>query len=187
MTEAPATDALFDRVRRGDRAAFDAWVHETAPAVWTLLRRLTSDERAAEDAMQETFLAAWRGAASFGAEGSARAWLYGIARRQAARTWRRRVGEPASAEPLTALALRAGWGDDPETLAARGEDRSALLAALGALDASSREVIVRCDLEGCAPIDLARELGIEPGTLRVRLHRARLQLLAALTPEVCDG
>lgn len=176
-------DALLQQVAGGDRAAFDRLVEQLAPPTWTLLRRLTADEARAEDALQETFLAVWRGASGHRHEGSARAWVFGLARRQAARTWRRRAGEPATTESLVELAKRAGWGDDPESLAARAEDRQTLRAALDTLRPASRDLVSRCDLEGFTPSEVAAELGIAPGTVRVRLHRARLELMAALRPE----
>lgn len=185
MTTAAETEWLR-KAALGDRAAFDAFVTATAPAVWSVVRRLTADDAAAEDALQETFIAAWKGASSFRGDASARSWVYGLARRQAARTWRRRAGEPRHTEPLSELAVCAGWGGDPESLAARSEDRAVLLRALSTLREGDQEVITRCDLEGDSPSEVAQHLGIAPGTVRVRLHRARLRLLAALSPEVSD-
>jgi RNA polymerase sigma-70 factor (ECF subfamily) len=179
----PHETDLLRRAATGDRAAYDAFVQELAPAVWSIVRRLTADEATAEDAMQETFVAGWRSAPAFRAEGSARSWIYGLARRHAARTWRRRAGEPSETTPLCDLALAAGWGTDPEVLASRSEDRSTLLAALSTLPEADQQVLTRCDLEGATPSDLAAQLGIPAGTVRVRRHRARLKLLAALAPE----
>ena len=164
----------------GDRDAFDALVTHTAPVVWRVVRRLAVDDAAAEDALQETFLAAWRGASAYRGDTSARGWLFGVARRQAARTWRRRAGEPLCPEDLKGLAVTAGWGSNPEHLASRAEDRAELLAALGSLSETDREVLGRCDLEGESSEVVGESLGIAPGTVRVRLHRARLRLMTAL-------
>lgn len=181
MTDAP-DDALLERVAAGDRPAFDALVERLAPLVWPLLRRLTLDEGRAEDALQETFLAVWRSAPGYRGEAGARAWVFGLARRQAARTWRRRAGEPARPESLESLALEAGWGQDPEVLASRAQDRAAVLDAVGRLGETAREILTLCDLEGIPVVEAAAELGIAAGTARVRLHRARLELMAALRP-----
>lgn len=182
MTE----DDLLRRAGAGERAAFDAFVEVMAPRVWPLVRRLTSDAGAAEDAMQETFIAAWRGASSFRGDAPARAWLFGLARRQAARTWRLRAGEPRVHEHLDALAVGAGWGEDPEALVARAEDRAVLMGAIARLPALDQQLLVRCELGGEERERVADELGVTPGALRVRLHRARLKLMAALQ-EVHDG
>ena len=134
--------------------------------------------------MQETFLAAWAHASSYSGDRPARAWLFGVARRQAARTWRRRAGEPKYTESLEELGLQAGWGSDPEVAASRSEDRVVLLRALATLSEADQQVITRCDLEGLSAADLAGELQLEPGTIRVRRHRARLRLMSALRAEV---
>lgn len=173
-------DRWLRQAAEGDREAFDALVHATAPAVWQLTQRLTASRAAAEDAMQETFLATWRSAAHYRGDGSARAFVYGIARRQAARTFRRRAGEPVWTESLSELATSAGWGDDPELMAIRAEDRRRVLAAVHGLSDTDQHVITRCDLEGAPQDQVALEAGIAIGTLRVRLHRARLRLMGAL-------
>lgn len=173
----------MQRAGTGDRAAFNALVRATAPPVWTLLRRLTIDEPTAEDALQETFAAVWLSAPRYAGEGSARALIYGIARRHAARTWRRRSGEPATTEPLPELAVAAGWGSDPEAIAARAEQREHLLQAIAALPDGDQHLLSRCDLEGATPAEVAAELDLPPGTVRVRLHRARLRLMGALNRE----
>ncbi|MEZ4317615.1 MAG: sigma-70 family RNA polymerase sigma factor [Myxococcota bacterium] len=189
MSEPDAETGLLVRARGGDPHAFDALVSATAPAVWTVVRRLTADDATAEDVLQETFMAAWRGIDGYRGEGSARSWLYGLARRHAARTWRRRVGEPRHTESLDVLGSTAddpgwpaGFGGDPEVIASRAEDRATLLRAVATLSESDQEVIVRCDLEGRTPAEVAEELGTNAGALRVRLHRARLRLMDALLP-----
>lgn len=187
MSEPSVDDELLRRASGGDREAFEVFVDRAAPSVWRLVRRLTADDATAEDALQETFVAAWRAAPTWRGDGSAGAWLRGLARRHAARTWRRRAGEPTRMEPLADLALAAGWGTDPEVAASRAEDRRRLLHALASLSPDDQDVLTRCDLEGVAPVDLATELGLPSGTVRVRRHRARLRLLAALRQEVDDG
>jgi RNA polymerase sigma factor (sigma-70 family) len=187
VTTLPTDEDLLARAASGDRRAFSALVDRAVPAVWAVARRLSPDDATAEDVLQETFVAAWKGAPRWRAEGSARAWLLGLARRQAARSWRRRVGEPREHDSLADLALAAGWGSDPEVLVARAEDRATLLRALADLGELDRQVLVRCDLEGVEPTELAVELGVPAGTIRVRRHRARLRLLARLNAEVTDG
>ncbi|MCO4746656.1 MAG: sigma-70 family RNA polymerase sigma factor [Proteobacteria bacterium] len=172
---------LLMRAAAGERDAFDVFVGTTSPSVWRLVRRLTADAETAEEVLQETYVAAWRGLAGFRQTSSARSWLLGIARKQAARTWRRRAGQPTFAEPLDAeLGLAAGWGSDPELAASRAEDRQRLLAALSTLPEADQEVITRCDLEGSTAVEFGAENGLSPNASRVRLHRARLRLMAAL-------
>jgi RNA polymerase sigma factor (sigma-70 family) len=171
---------LLRAAGRGDRQVFEGLVTATAPRVWRLVRRLTPDDRVAEDVVQETYLNAWRSASTFTGEGSAMGWLYGVARHQAARSWRRRSGEPARSESLDDLGQLAGWGQDPEQAASRAEDRDALLAALASLSDPDQEVIIHCDLEGMSAGDVGELAGLTANAVRVRLHRARLRLMAAL-------
>lgn len=178
--------ALLTAVASGDRAAFTTLVERHEASVWRVVRVLTDSEAAAEDALQETFLAAWRGAADWRGEGPVRAWLLGLARRQAARTWRRRVGEPVHPEPLEELGALAGWGrqDDPEAWAQVLEDQRRLYAALGRLSPEDRAVIVLRDLEQLSGPEAAAALQLPLAALKSRLHRARLRLMAELRPEV---
>jgi len=174
-------------VAREDRAAFHELFHLTSPRVWRLVRAMISNEARAEEAMQETYAAVWRSAWSFRGESSGRGWLYGVARRQAARSVRRRAGEPVSTIPLERLGEVAGWGQDPEAAAAAFEDAERLHAAIDVLQPNDREVIVLCDLEGLSGREAADILGITVTATRVRAHRARLRLMAALRKERVDS
>ncbi len=184
---------LLRAVGRGEPGAFDALVHATAPQVWGLARRLTADDAIAEDVLQEVYLGVWRGAAAYTGEGSARGWLYALTRRQAARSWRRRAGQPAFNDAFdeqlahedapsdpAPLGQLAGWGTNPELAASRAEDRQQLLEAIATLAPPDQRVLTLCDLEGQSPSEAAAALDLTPGAARVRLHRARLRLMAAL-------
>lgn len=105
-----------------------------------------------------------------------------ITRNAASRIHRRRVGEPKLHVPLHELGESAGWGasDDPEYLASQEERRALLQRALGTLSEEDRSVIVLRDLEGLAGPESAAVLGLPLPTMKTRLHRARLRLMAAL-------
>lgn len=105
-----------------------------------------------------------------------------ITRNAASRIHRRRVGEPKEHVPLHELGESAGWGatDDPEHLTAQGERRAMLQHALGTLSEDERAVIVLRDLEGLAGPEAADVLGLPLPTMKTRLHRARLRLMATL-------
>jgi RNA polymerase sigma-70 factor (ECF subfamily) len=174
---------MITRLAAGDRSALHDLVEHTRDRLYRYLRHLVRSDEAAEDALQEVFVGVWRSAPAFRGEVSGRVWLYTIARRQAARTWRRRAGEPADMAPLDDLARAAGFGGpDPERIALAAEERSAVQAALGRLTEDDREVIVLRDIEGLSGPEAATMLGIEVGALKSRLHRARLRLMAELRP-----
>lgn len=180
MSVRPAEDTEADAVRgvaRGDHDAFAGLVGRTRDGLWRLLRSLTRDDRAAEEALQETWLALWRAAATWRGESSARTWLYAVARRQAARTWRRRAGEPTEALPLHEVGPLVGPGRDPEDAVLAAEAGTHLRAALAALSAEDRKLILLVALQGLTPSEVAAMTGATANATRVRLHRARSRLL----------
>ncbi len=164
---------LIAAIARGDRAAFDALVEAHRDAVWRLVRAHAREPARAEEALQETFLAVWRGAV--------RGWILGLARRQVARAHRQRAGEPRDVEPLDALGCAAGWGaPDPEAAARAAEVVAHVHAALDRLSAEDREILVLRDLEQLAAAKVCALLDLSLPAQKSRLHRARLRLLAAL-------
>lgn len=173
------TDAeSLRRTVAGDVAAFERLVDRHERVLLRVLRQLTSDEAAAMDALQETLLAAWRGAASFRGDGSARAWLLGIARHSARRQYRRRAGQPGRSESLDTLAEAAGFGADTRLLE-RLEAREIVNAAFAVLDDEDRAVLLLRDVEGWSGEETAAALGIGLAAMKSRLHRARLRFMAA--------
>lgn len=177
--------SLITRIARGDQQALPPLVERHRDAAWRVIRMRVSDDATAEDALQETFLGVWRGAGSLDGDAPVRSWILGIARRQAARTWRRRAGEPDHTEPLADLGKAAGWGGpDPELAASRAEQDHLLHAALDRLPAEDREVLTLRDLEGLSGPEAADALGIGLPALKSRLHRARLRLMAELRDDL---
>jgi RNA polymerase sigma-70 factor (ECF subfamily) len=176
------------RVAEGDRVAYARLVDHSRDGLFRYLRSLVRDDAAAEDALQEVLIGVWRGARRWRSDGSARVWMYGIARRQAARSWRRRAGQPDHLESLEALAVAAGFGDarDPEQLVAALEDQARVHAALDRLSDDDREVLTLRDLEGLSGGEVAEILEIDLAAMKSRLHRARLRLLANLRSDGGD-
>lgn len=168
---------LMQRAAVGDRGAFDEIVQRHAPSMFRFARALASTPSAAEDALQEAFLGAWRAASSFRSEASVRSWLLTILRNAIYRQHRRRVDEPDVTEPLSELGIAAGWGD-PEISALRRESRDVLANALNQLAPSDREILLLRDIEDVPGPDVAAMLGLTLSAMKTRLHRARLRLAA---------
>ena len=189
MVETPPDAVLLRRSGGGDAGAFELFLHRHRDAVWRYLVTLTGDAADADDAFQETFVAAWRGSAGFHGENGARAWLLTIARHVVTRSRRRHAGEPATFESVDELADAAGWGDAeaPDLRVERREARETLRRALDRLDPADREVILLRDLEDIDGDEAAAMLGITSPALKSRLHRARLRLVAAVRKEVSDA
>jgi RNA polymerase sigma-70 factor (ECF subfamily) len=178
----PSDSALLDRTYRGDRDAFSDFVERHQEAVFRYLCARIGSHADCEDILQETFLAAFRGAGSFRGDASARAWVLGIARNCSRRHFRKRVGEPDNLLSMEDLGLQAGWGGPPfpesflETLARR----DVLEKALSRLSPEEREVLVLRELEGLSGEETARVMDLSLGAMKSRLHRARLSLASVL-------
>jgi RNA polymerase sigma-70 factor (ECF subfamily) len=169
---------LMHRAAAGDRAAFDELVVRHAPAMFRFARVITSNDSGAEDALQDAFLGAWRGAGTFRGDASVRNWLLTIVRNAVFRQHRRPVDQPEDMQSLSDLGVAAGWGDneDPEVIALRRESRAVLMDAMDHLSASDREILLLREVESLPGKDVATILGLALPAMKTRLHRARLRL-----------
>jgi RNA polymerase sigma-70 factor, ECF subfamily len=188
-------EALAARAAAGDEPAFEDLVTRYQARLFRLARRLTGDDGDAQDALQEAFLQAYRGLASFRGEARFSTWLYRIATNAALMQRRARQRRPA--ESLEAYLPRfdaaGGHAATPAELSApcRVEDvldRQLLAekarAGIESLPDLYREAFVLRDLEELPTSEVAEVLGLEPAAVRQRVHRARLMLrgyLGALT------
>jgi RNA polymerase sigma-70 factor, ECF subfamily len=179
---APRSDAdLITATAAGDPHAFGVLVTRYQRPILHIARALVRDHQQAEDVLQDTFLAAFRTAASYRGDAPVANWLYSIARHAAFRL-ARRGGEVASDErSLERLGHDAGWGsEDVELAAARAELRDQLEAALGALEPDDRAILELRDALGMSGDETATMLGVSVAAMKSRLHRARLRLAAQL-------
>lgn len=182
MSDATAHDdhRLLARVAAGDREALAELYARHRRPVYHYLLRLTGDSALAEDLLQETFVAAWRGAASFEGRAAPRTWLLGIARRQAHNVLRRKGADPL--DTPAAHALRAPDGD-PENAALAAAERDSLLAAIARLSPIHREAIALAFAEGLSTHEIAQVVGAPVNTVKSRLRDAKRALRAMLGDE----
>ncbi|GAB3900748.1 hypothetical protein GCM10029964_088560 [Kibdelosporangium lantanae] len=101
---AVADEVLLRRVTGGDSAALTLLYSRHGDALFRYLVRLCVDRMRAEEVLQDTLLAVWRGADTYRGPAAVRSWLFGIARRQAYQHLRLRAMSP----PAVAAALAAG-------------------------------------------------------------------------------
>lgn len=152
-----------------------------ADGVHTLAYRLLGDRHLAEDATQETFLAALRSLGSYRGEGPIAAWLYRIAYRQAVALIRRRRDVPAEPATVAALAERADAAHaSPEARVLARELAEQVDAAIATLSPPLRAAFVLRDVEGLSTAEVAAALGIGESAVKMRLARARDTLRAEL-------
>jgi RNA polymerase sigma-70 factor (ECF subfamily) len=176
---------LFERLRAGQEQAFVALYHRRQPSLYRFALQMSGSPPVAEDVTQEVFLALLREECGYDPErGSLAAYLFGIARKLLLRQFERRrsdVGLDTGAEEAGSAEL-ADVSDPLADLTAR-ERIEALRRAVSSLPRRYREVVVLCDLEEMDYAEAAAALGCPIGTVRSRLHRARLLLAGKLRDE----
>jgi RNA polymerase sigma-70 factor (ECF subfamily) len=152
---------LLERARNGDERALGAFVRATQAPIWRFCAHLVGADDA-DDAVQETFVAAWRALPSYRGEATARTWLFVIARRSAERVARRRRRwlELADAAP------RPAPHPHPEGAAV-------LEDLLSGLDQDRRMAIVLTKVIGLSYAEAAAVCECPIGTIRSRVARAR--------------
>ena len=187
-------DELIDRLAGGDETALRELFGRHAPVIATRLRALLPAADV-EDVLQETFVAAWRGAGGYRAraEGSVGGWLWGIARRQTAMWLRRRTRDGTFHAAATGLdpaeldaAIDRAMVEDPATSAASRIDLDTALAALGPADGPEREIWRLLFVEDRPVAQVAAMTGVPEGTVKSRAHRVRKSLRTALAGRAVD-
>ena len=137
---------------------------------------MSGSKAAAEEVVQEVFLALIHGARGYdAAAGPLRSYLYGMARHALARLRRSERGHEELDEGA------ASGGDDALEELTREESLARLRGALAALPEHYREVIVFCEMEEMSYAEAAEALGVPAGTVRSRLSRAKGLLLERLS------
>jgi len=161
-------------VGRGDRRAFESLYHRYADRVYRFAFTLLRNRHLAEEVVQETFIAVWKGAKGFEGRSQVSSWLFGIARNQAHALLRREArGERARELPAPL--------PDPEEAFARDQLASRVWEALGRLSEAHREVVFLAYYEGMSYQDIAQMLSLPEGTVKSRMHHARRALAEVLT------
>ncbi|MEX0799983.1 MAG: sigma-70 family RNA polymerase sigma factor [Dehalococcoidia bacterium] len=172
--------ALIERSRSGDLDAFNSLVLSHQRQVYNLCLRMLGAPQPAEDATQDTFVAAFRAVARF-RQGSFRAWLLRIAANACYDELRRRRSRPQvplqprgdDERPATEA---AATDEPPEQRAERRELSAAIEAALAALPADQRLAIILRDVQGFAYEEIAQATGASLGTVKSRIARGRAAL-----------
>jgi RNA polymerase sigma-70 factor (ECF subfamily) len=162
-------------VRTDDGELLRALHDEHGGALWSYVVGLTNGDRAqAQDVVQETMLRAWRNPQILEqTSGSARGWLFTVAKRividewRTARARRERVTENLPEQPVP----------DSTDLTV---DRHLVVAALRTLSSEHRAVLLECYFRGSSVAEAAVALGVPPGTVKSRTHYALRALRLAL-------
>jgi RNA polymerase sigma-70 factor (ECF subfamily) len=161
----------------GDREAFSELVVRHRDRMWAVAIRVLGDRQEAEDAVQDAFLAALRGAAGFRGEAAVTTWLHRITLNAALDRARRRKPtvplDPTDAGlPSRVVAVPAESDRIPDAMD--------VTRALSQLSPDAREVLLLVDVEGRPVAEVADKLGVAIGTVKSRCFRARARMAVLL-------
>ncbi len=161
-----------------DPSEFEAFYREHVEAVQRFVARRVNDPQVAADLTADIFLAVIEAAAGYRADlGPPRAWLFGVARNVVSMELRRRGRHARAVHRLHGH--RELQADAVERAVERidaARDARCLLDRMRVLSPGLRAVVELVVVDGLTIADTAQVLGLEVGTVRVRLHRARRQL-----------
>jgi RNA polymerase sigma-70 factor, ECF subfamily len=164
---------LLRRIGQGDEDAMAAFYREHGRVVLAQVLLVTGERVLAEEIVQDTMLAVWRGAGSFRGESSVRSWVIAIARRQ---TRDRLRGRRLRVVDDTYLADQPGPGPGPEVTALDRAELAEVRGAIRELTSVHREVLGLAFGSGLSLPEVAGVLEIPVGTVKSRLTAARTAL-----------
>jgi RNA polymerase sigma factor (sigma-70 family) len=168
-------EALVALVARGDEAALAELYDRVGRIAFGLAFRVLRDERLAEDAVQEGFLAVWRGAATFRADrAKASTWILTLVHRRAVDLVRRE--DRRRAEPLEDDATGLAAAESTEDATWLRFERERVQRALAQLPDTQREAIELAYYGGFSQSDLAERLGVPLGTIKSRMFAGLARL-----------
>jgi RNA polymerase sigma-70 factor, ECF subfamily len=171
---------LIERCKAGDQVAWTELVEATHREVYSLCLRILRDPDDAAEATQDAYLKAWRGLRGFRGEAMVTTWLYRVAanaaiskQRRRARKWQHEIGASDGDEHV------AGSSDPQREVELRLE-LGAVETELARLPEHYRTAVVLRDVYGFNIEEMARQLDISETAAKVRVHRGRKKLKAAL-------
>jgi RNA polymerase sigma-70 factor (ECF subfamily) len=159
---------LLERAKAGDLDAFAEFMRTFERRVRIVLYRLLDDARDIDEAVQDTFVQAWRNLERFRGDAAPSTWLYRIAVNEALMR-RRRKALPTSELQETSVA-------GSEDAFAAADARAFLIARLRQLPVEYRVAVVLRDVEGLSNEEVAEALEITLAAAKSRIHRGRMQL-----------
>jgi RNA polymerase sigma-70 factor, ECF subfamily len=168
MTPERQDAALVEALAARDLTALSELYDRHGRVAYALAYRILGEPEAAEDVVQDAFIAAWRGAGTFRRErGNARSWLLSIVHHRAVDLLRRRTAfRPAPLEAADNTPSDVDTADE----AARNVERGSVRAALETLPAAQRRTIELAYFGGYTQSELAQLMGVPLGTVKGRMR-----------------
>ena len=178
--------AVIRRVQKGDVNAFEALVSAYEKNVYNLALRMMGNAQDAEDMAQEAFLKAYNSLPGFRGDSKFSVWLYRIVSNVCLDQLRKK-----SKRPTVSLSMEDEDGEEtqldlpdtaqsPEELLEKKLTREAVRRGLAQLPEDARQILLLLEIQGLSYEEIGEALGLEPGTVKSRIFRARKRLCAFL-------
>ena len=178
--------AIIRRVQKGDVNAFEALVRAYEKNVYTLALRMMGNAQDAEDMAQEAFLKAYNSLPGFRGDSRFSVWLYRIVSNVCLDQLRKK-----SKRPTVSLSMEDGDGEEtqldlpdtaqsPEEALEKKLTREAVRRGLAQLPEDARQILLLREIQGLSYEEIGEALGLEAGTVKSRIFRARKRLCAFL-------
>lgn len=169
-------------IQNGDTEAFAALLRRYEKTVYRTCYLVTGNAEDAEDLTQEVFLRVWSGIGNYRGESKFFTWLYAVTKHVCADRVRKNsrtpkhisLTPPDGAEDVSAPEPRdTDRQNAPDEAVCLRETQEAVRRAIASLKDEYRVIVLLRDIEGCSYEEIAAILGIEVGTVKSRLNRAR--------------
>jgi RNA polymerase sigma-70 factor (ECF subfamily) len=171
-TSAPASEEqLLSRVAKADETAFSELYQRYELILFNYLLRMVHEREAAEDLLQEVFVAIWNGAGRFRGHSSVKTWIFHIAHNQAV-SWLRALRRVTPLEE----AEQSSGEEDPEAEMLINWTNTKLRQALDRLSPEHREVVELAFFQDLSYFEIAEIAGCPIGTVKSRMSYARRNL-----------
>ncbi len=180
--------ALVAALKRKEPTAFEQLIAQHGAMLYRVALRLMGQQEEAEEVLQQTLLTVYEKIHTFDERSTLTTWLYRIVVNTALMRLREKARRPEELEPLSAHFTEEGqhvrevadWALDPEDALLRQEALTVLQQAIADLPELYRAVYVLAEIESLPYQEIGTILEVNVGTVKTRLHRARLFLRQAL-------
>jgi RNA polymerase sigma-70 factor (ECF subfamily) len=170
---------LIKAIAQGDTHALEDLYARQGPGILAYLISRLGERQLAEEVLQDVMLAVWRGAGRFRGESRVRTWMMSIARHKAINTMQRQRYVQASDIHKDLPDPAPG----PSSLVEREDALAQVRDALRRLPEAQRETLELVFYHRLSGNEAAQVMGVSPGTVKSRLHRAKANLFLLLTSQ----
>ena len=184
MNALPTEDdaGLVARILAGEHALFERLVRRYNQRLYRAARAHTGNDATAQDVLQQAWMSVYRALAQWTGKGTFCGWALAIVLNTSRRQRGRMTDSIDDLHPDDEISALPG----PEEATHRHQIREVLSRNVDALPLKLRTVLVLCDVEGLSGPEVSEALGVTEEAVRVRLHRARRSLKAALEGQLAE-